>query len=77
MQTYALFPTERWPISRTILAVTIATRTCVIIAECLAAGATWLALSGRYDFGHAGALKGTISQVLLLDGETKIGRAHV
>ncbi|TBU22461.1 hypothetical protein BD311DRAFT_676052, partial [Dichomitus squalens] len=51
---------------------TAVTRACAIAADCLAAGITWFSLSRRYDFRHAGETKGTLTSVLLVDGECNI-----
>ncbi|TBU22633.1 hypothetical protein BD311DRAFT_675597, partial [Dichomitus squalens] len=50
-----------------IVLVTIASRTCLIAADCLAIWATWFTLSqaGRVA-RHAGVLKGSISSVFLV-----------
>ncbi|TBU40746.1 hypothetical protein BD309DRAFT_869679, partial [Dichomitus squalens] len=52
-----------------IVLVTIASRTCLIAADCLAIWATWFTLyqAGRVA-RHAGVLKGSISSVFLVYG---------
>ncbi|TBU51602.1 hypothetical protein BD310DRAFT_941907 [Dichomitus squalens] len=57
--------------------LTAVTRACAIAADCLAAGVTWFSLSRRYDFRHAGETKGTLTSVLLVDGECNMFTAPV
>ncbi|PIL24602.1 hypothetical protein GSI_12486 [Ganoderma sinense ZZ0214-1] len=47
---------------------TIIDRSCVIVADCLVVGATWITLSPLYAPSKGGILKYTLSDVLLLDG---------
>ncbi|EJF58091.1 hypothetical protein DICSQDRAFT_139714 [Dichomitus squalens LYAD-421 SS1] len=46
----------------------VISRSCMIAADCIAIGATWFTLPRRRGLGHANLLKGTISDVLLVDG---------
>lgn len=54
----------------TLVVGVVISRSCMIAADCIAVGVTWFTLSRRGGLGHADAmLKGTISNVLLIDGE--------
>ncbi|TBU52354.1 hypothetical protein BD310DRAFT_889547 [Dichomitus squalens] len=48
--------------------VTIISRSCLIVADCLAIGVTWFTLGLQYPAHRGGVLKGSISRVLLIDG---------
>ncbi|TBU43827.1 hypothetical protein BD309DRAFT_959745 [Dichomitus squalens] len=49
--------------------LTIVKLSCLIASDCLVISATWFALSRRYNTRDIGERRGTISGVLLLDGE--------
>ncbi|TBU41855.1 hypothetical protein BD309DRAFT_867468, partial [Dichomitus squalens] len=48
--------------------VTVLSRSCLIAADCLAAGVTWFTLARPRDIHFIGVLKSSLTRVLLIDG---------
>ncbi|TBU52344.1 hypothetical protein BD310DRAFT_970857 [Dichomitus squalens] len=48
--------------------IVIISRSCLIVADCLAVGATWFALGLRFPTRRGDGFKGSITSVLLIDG---------
>ncbi|TBU34146.1 hypothetical protein BD311DRAFT_651137, partial [Dichomitus squalens] len=59
---------DQTPVLWLIIIETIMARSCLIAADCIAIGVTWYTLSRRRDIRQPRAFKGTISDVLLVDG---------
>ena len=49
--------------------VIIISRSCQIVADCIAIGVTWFTMSQAYGVRNAAKREGSLSRVLLLDGE--------
>ncbi|TBU54967.1 hypothetical protein BD310DRAFT_934758 [Dichomitus squalens] len=48
--------------------LTVLSRSCLIAADCLAAGVTWFTLARPRDIHFIGVLKSSLTRVLLIDG---------
>ena len=57
------------PLSPKKTIVIIISRSCQIAADCIAISVTWFTMSQAYGVGNVAKRQGSLSRVLLLDGE--------